>query len=166
MCDWLPDGREIKCVWWPVANKLYQGGHQLHAKIAATGDQSNKIVPDWLPIACKFYPRGCQTQANYWRFYSRCTRLAVTPVQFACDSPHSDTIWIHQADSRMQFCMRQWAVQWKAAIFWKAHCQNNYLNSKIRKPLKNLRTCATHVLCRAYPSTLCIAWSNLVRQFI
>jgi hypothetical protein len=28
VCDWLPDGREIMCVWRPVANKLYQGGRQ------------------------------------------------------------------------------------------------------------------------------------------
>ncbi len=36
----------------------------------------------------------------------------------------------------------------------------------MRKPLKNLRTHATYELARAFPSTLCMARSNLVRQFL
>jgi hypothetical protein len=32
--------------------------------------------------------------------------------------------------------------------------------------LKNLRTYATYVLARAYPSTMSMARSNLVRQFL
>jgi hypothetical protein len=35
----------------------------------------------------------------------------------------------------------------------------------MKTPLKNLRIYATHVLAKAYLLTLCMARSNLVRQF-
>ncbi len=37
---------------------------------------------------------------------------------------------------------------------------------KNEEPFKNLRTSATYVLARAWPSTPCMARSNLVRQFL
>ncbi len=55
------------------------------------------------------------------------------------------------------FCMHQRPVQCKAASFLKARSQNNYLNKKIKTPIKNLRIYATYVLAKAYPSTLCMA---------
>jgi hypothetical protein len=46
----------------------------------------------------------------------------------------------------------------------KARCQKNYFEFKNEETIKNLRIYATYVLARAYPSTLCMARSNLVRQ--
>jgi len=64
----LPD--EKMCVWQPVANKLYQGVQQSHAKIAC----------DWGPVALHWYPHG------------NCTREAGSQANFihvACDwRPH------------------------------------------------------------------------------
>jgi hypothetical protein len=57
-------------------------------------------------------------------------------------------------------------MQCKAAIFLQARCENYYLNKKMKKPLKNLRIYATHVLNKCYPSTLCMARSNLIRRYL
>ncbi len=45
-------------------------------------------------------------------------------------------------------------------------CENNYLNKQMKPPIKNLRICETHVLNKCYPSTLCMARSNLIRRFL
>jgi hypothetical protein len=72
-----------------------------------------QIVPEWLPVACKLYPRGRQSHENIGRFYSCCMRLAATRVQFSGDwrplgynlyatGSHSGTIYMQLAASRMQ----------------------------------------------------------------
>jgi hypothetical protein len=82
----LTAGREIMFVWWPVANKLYPGGRQSHAKIAYDcGPAVNYFFTLWQPVACKLYLSGSQSQANSRRFYSSCMQLLATWVQFACD---------------------------------------------------------------------------------
>jgi hypothetical protein len=54
----------------------------------------------------------------------------------------------------------------KAASFLHARCKNNYLNKKMKTPLKNLRNYATHVFEKCCPSTLCMARSNLIRRYL
>ncbi len=61
--------------------------------------------------------------------------------------------------------MRQRPVVCKAACFLQARCKSNYLNNKMITPLKNLRIYATHVLNKCYPSTLCMAGSNIIRWY-
>ncbi len=124
------------CVWLPVANKLYQGGRQSHAKLACdwrpvefklypSGRQWHaKIACGWRPVAFKLYLSGCQSHAN-------CTRVAASRRQISVDFIHVAWDW--------------WPVACKAASFLKARCETNYFNLKMRKPLKNLRTYATYV---------------------
>jgi hypothetical protein len=50
--------------------------------------------------------------------------------------------------------------------FFTARCQNSYINKKMKTTLKNLRIYATHVLAKCYPSTLCMARSNLIRRYL
>jgi hypothetical protein len=87
--------------------------------------------------------------------------LAATRVQFACDwrslmynlhaaSGHSGTIFMRLAASRMHILHALAASCMQSRQFLKARCQNNYLNKKMKTPLKNLRIYATHVLAKAY----------------
>jgi hypothetical protein len=79
---------------------------------------------------------------------------------------HSGKIYMGLAASRMQSFHAPAASCVQSRQFLQARCENNYLNKKMKTPLKNLRIYATHVLARAYPLTLCMARSNLVRQFL
>jgi hypothetical protein len=58
-----------------------------------------------------------------------------------------------------------WFVACNAASFLQAGCENKSLNKKMKTPLKNLRIYSTHVLNKCYPSTLCMAQSNLIRRY-
>ncbi len=123
-----------RSVWWPVANKLYKGGCQSHAKIAC----------DWWPVAFKLYPSGRQSHANRNLVASSCRqipiifylfwmRLAAMLVQFSCNWGHSGTICMRLAATWLQFeydwppvpCFFacDWRpVAWKAASFRKHTC--------------------------------------------
>jgi hypothetical protein len=97
-----------------------------------------------------------------WPYSTICVGLAATRVQFACNwRPHAsnysaDGPWIFGLENALvlwmtkphgsKFCMRLRPVACKAASYLQACCKNNYLNKKMRKPLKNLRMYATHVL--------------------
>jgi hypothetical protein len=138
------------CVWWPVANKLCHGGRQSHAK----------IVCDWFPVAFKLYQSGRQSHANCTWVAARCRPIPIDFINFACDWwPYEQFVcdWLPVA---CYFCMRLEASTVKRCQFFKARCKNNYLNLKMRKAFKKLRTHVTHVLARAYSSTLCMARSN------
>ncbi len=79
------------CVWRLVANKMYQGGRQSHAKIACdwrpvafklnpSGRQSHAIIPAWPPVAGKFpFSLACGHTGTI------CMPLAATGVQFICN---------------------------------------------------------------------------------
>ncbi len=54
----------------------------------------------------------------------------------------------------------------KPPVLLQERCQNNYLNKKIKTPVKNLRNCVTHVLAMCYPSTLSMDRSNLKRWYL
>jgi hypothetical protein len=56
-------------------------------------------------------------------------------------------------------------VACKAASVLQASLQEQLFELKMKTPLKNLRIYTTHVLAKAYPLTLCMARSNLERQF-
>jgi hypothetical protein len=44
-----------------------------------------QIVPEWPPVACKFYLRGRQSHGAWIKLAEFCMRLAAMGVQFACD---------------------------------------------------------------------------------
>jgi hypothetical protein len=47
--------------------------------------KKKKFFSEWPPVACKLYPCGRQSHANFRQFFSCCMQLAATQVQFACD---------------------------------------------------------------------------------
>ncbi len=121
----------IMCVWRPVANRLYQGGRQSHAKIACdySGQSHSNCTPS-----------GCQSHANCTRVAASrrqipigffCMRLAATWVQFACiwrplgyifyaTGGHLVTIWMRLAASRMLFLhATSGQLGAKPPVFWK-----------------------------------------------
>ncbi len=104
-------------------------------------------------------------------------RLAATRVQIACDwrpvgynlyaaGGHSGTIYMRLAASRMQTLHALVASCVQSRQFFASMLREQLLNLKMKTPLQNLRIYATHVLAKAYPLTLCMARSNLVRQFL
>jgi hypothetical protein len=140
-------------------------------EIDGTGGQLQQSVPEWPPITCKLYPSGRQSHANSRNFIhvacdwwplgynlhatvghlgTLCMQLLATRVHFICAG--------HQSHSNFACATGQLLAK-------QARCQNNYLNKKMKKPLKNFRIYATYVLARVYPSTPCMARSNLMRQF-
>ncbi len=95
-----------------------------------------------------------QSQVNCRQFYvfgmrlagTICMRLVASQVQLECD-------W------RL--------VQCQAASFLKARCQNDYFNLKNEEAIKKSeKLCDICISYRAYLLTLCMARSNLVRQFL
>ncbi len=114
------------------------------------------VACNWRPQENNLYATGRQLHVNFGWFYSCCMQLSATRVKFIWDwPPVACKVFMHQRP-----------VACKAASFLQARCENNYLNKKMKTPLKNLRIYATHVLAKAYPLTLCTARSNLVRQFL
>jgi hypothetical protein len=75
---------------------------------------------------------------------------------------HSGTIYLRQWHAN--FACTNGQLHAKPPVFG-TH-ENIYLNYKMKMPLKNLRIYATQVLAKAYPLTLCMAQSILVRQFL
>ncbi len=156
------------CTWWPVANKLFLSAWPPVAckKCMQLAASCIQIVPEWPPVTCKLYPSGRQLHAN-----SR------NCIHVACDwgplwhnlhatGGHSGTIYMRWPPVAFKIFMRQRPVACKAASCLQACCQNNYLNKEVKTPLKNFRIYATYVLARTYPSTPCMARSNLMRQFL
>jgi hypothetical protein len=91
-------------------------------------------LADFIHVACHWRPRGYTLHAT---------------------GGHSGKIHMRLAASRVQtlHALAASCVQ----SFLQARCENNYLNKKMKTPLKILRIYATHVLAKAYPLTLCMA---------
>jgi hypothetical protein len=81
----------------------------------------------------------------------QCTRLATS------------TICMPLAATRVQFACDWWPFRYN--LYVKARCPNSYLNKKMKTPLKS-ENLLYILLARAYPSTLAMAWSNLMRQLL
>jgi hypothetical protein len=132
-----------------------------------------QIVPAWPPVACKFpsilfmlHATGGHASTIYMQLAASCMQTSVDFIHVACNRQHSGKIYMDWPPVACKVLMHQRPVACKAASFLQARCENNYLNKKMKTPLKNLRIYATHVLAKAYPLTLCMARSNLVRQFL
>jgi len=108
-----------------------------------------------------------QLHANFPQCYSCCLRLAATRVQFACDWwPLGYKLYATGRQSHANFACASSQYSAKPPVFLQAHCENNYLNLKMKTLFKNIRIFAAHVLAKAYPLTICMARSNLVRLFL
>jgi hypothetical protein len=91
-------------------------------------------------------------------------RLAATRVQFHAIGGHWGTIYMRLADSRMQTLHLLAASCVQSHQFFASTLREQLFKLKMKMPLKNMRIYATHVLAKAYPLTLCLGRSNLVRQ--
>ncbi len=165
--DWLPDSREIICVWRLVTNKkLYQDGHQSHAIIAC----------HWRPVTLKMYPSGSQWYVTCTRVAASCSKITVnfilfiqlvaTPAQFACGwwpFRYNLNVTGHWSHAIFACISRQFSEE--MPVFESTQPEQLF-ELKMRKPLKNLRAYTIYVLARTYPSILCTARSNFVRQFL
>ncbi len=110
--------------WPPVACKLYPSGRQSHTNCTQVATSRMQISDDFILVACDWRPRGYNFHAT--------GGLSGTIYVYATGG-YSGTIYMRLA-----------------ASFLQARCENNYLNEKMKTPLK----------------TLCMARSNLVRQFL
>jgi hypothetical protein len=79
---------------------------------------------------------------------------------------HSGTIYMRLATSHMQTLHALAASCVQCRQFFASTLREQLFELKNEDAIKNLRIYATHVLAKAYPFTLCMAGSNLVRQFI
>jgi hypothetical protein len=101
---------------------LHCTGHQNSLRLAASRVQ---ILPEWPPVACKFYLRCCLSHATWIQVTVICLGLAATRLQFAVTGGHSGTIWMWLA-AVCYFCMQlaatlvQFKCDWPpvACNFW------------------------------------------------
>ncbi len=125
---------------WPrVACKLYLSGRRLHANCNCVAASRMQISAHFIHVACDCRPRGYNLHATGGHLGTICMQLAATRVQFICDWPQV----------ACKLCMRQRPVACNAASFLQPRCKNNYLNQKMKTPLKNLRIYTTHLLARS-----------------
>ncbi len=130
-----------------LCTQVAAGACKVCMRLAASRKQ---IVPVWPPVACKLYPRVRLT-------------FQVTALGYLVWKMR----WYYGWQSNgSKFCTRQRPIACKDASFLQACCENNYLNKKMKTPLKNLRIYATHVLYKCYPSTLRMARANLIRWYL
>ncbi len=111
-----------------------QLGSQMHSNCIRVTASRMQIVLAWLPVTGKFPSILFKLQET-----------AATLVQLQATDGHSSTICLQLAANWEQFECNWQPVQCKTTSFLKARCQNNYLNQKIRKLLKNLRTYETYI---------------------
>ncbi len=78
-----------------------------------------QIVPEWLPVACKLYPRGCQSHANFrWFIHVACDWWPCEHNLHA--GGHLGTNYMRLAASRMRFCSI-WTEKWRRHLkIWKS----------------------------------------------
>ncbi len=98
--------------------KLNASGGQSHTNCTRLVASSMHIVPEWLPVACKFPLILFMLHATGGHPGTICMQLAATRVQFVSD-------WLPVAS---KFCKCQRPVACKAASFLQARCEYNYLN--------------------------------------
>jgi hypothetical protein len=114
--------------------KYHATGSQMHSNRIQMTASGMQIVLAWLLVTGKF-------PAILFKLHA----TAATLVQLQATDGHSITICLRLAANWEQFeCICQ-PVQCKATSFLKARRQKNYLNQKIRKLLKNLRTFVTYI---------------------
>jgi hypothetical protein len=129
-----------------------------------------QISADFIHVACDWWPRGYNLHGTGGHSGTIYMLLAATRVQFACDwrplgynlhgtGGHLGTIYMRLAASRMQ------TLHAKPPVF-ASTLREQLFELKNEEAIKNLRIYATHVLAKAYSLTLCMARSNLVRQFL
>jgi hypothetical protein len=101
-------------------------------------------------------------------------RLAATRVQFACDwrplgynlyptAGHSGTIYMRLAASRMQILHLLVANCMQSLQFFASTLREQLFELKNKDAVKEFENLRDK---QAYPLTLCMARSNLVRQFL
>jgi uncharacterized cysteine cluster protein YcgN (CxxCxxCC family) len=110
-----------------------QLGSQMHSNCIRVTASCMQIVLAWLPVTGKF-------PSILFKLHKTAAML----VQLQATDGHSGTICLRLAANWEQFECNWQPVQCKATSFFKARCQNNYMNKKMRKLLKNLRTFVTY----------------------
>jgi hypothetical protein len=93
-------------------------------------------------------------------------RLAATRDNLYATGGHSGTIYMRLAASRMQTLHALAASCVQSRKFFASTLREQLFELKNEDAIKNLKIYATHVLAKGYPLTLCMARSNLVRQFL
>jgi hypothetical protein len=71
-----------------------------------------------------------------------------------------------QSNTEANFACTSGQLHAKPPFFLQTRCENNYKNTKMRTPLKNLRNYEAHVRNKCSPSTLHMARSNLIRRYL
>ncbi len=108
--------KQILSGWPPVACKN-------DMRLAASRIQ---IVPQWPPVACNLYPNVSPVAGE----------LPAILLILHATGGHAHTICMRLVATRVKLESNWWQVQYQAASFLKARCQNNYFNWKMRKPLQ------------------------------
>jgi hypothetical protein len=111
-----------------------QLGSQMHSNCIQVTASRMQIVLAWLPVTGKF-------PSILFKLHKTAAML----VQLQATDGHSGTICLRLAANWEQFECNWQPVQSKATSFLKERCQNNYLNPKMRKLLKNMRTYVTYI---------------------
>jgi hypothetical protein len=111
-----------------------QLGSQMHSNCIRVTASCMQIVLAWLPVTGKF-------PSILFKLHKTAAML----VQLQATDGHSGTICLRLAANWEQFECNWQPVQSKATSFLKERCQNNYLNPKMRKLLKNMRTYVTYI---------------------
>jgi hypothetical protein len=126
-----------------------------------------QIVPAWPPVACIVLPILFMLHATGGHVGTICMLLATTGVQFICDWwPLRYNLYLTGHQSHANFACAGCQLHAKPPVFCKHAARTVIRIKKMKTTLKNLRIYATHVLAKAYPLTLCMARSNLLRQFL
>jgi hypothetical protein len=73
--------KQIVSGWPPVT---FQSSVRLQPVTFKFYLSSCHIVPAWLPVACKLYPRGCQLHANCTRIAASCMQIVPAWLPVAC----------------------------------------------------------------------------------
>ncbi len=139
---------------------------------------------DWRPLGYNFYANGCYSVRR--KETSRqevCKRppLHHNDILLALASPHPRRMLPTIQLTALGYFI--WKMRWYHG--WHSHTEANFARSsgqlhakppaflqprtiiwikKMKTPLKNLRIYMTHVLNKCYPSTLCMARSNLISK--
>jgi hypothetical protein len=174
---------QIVPAWPPVACNMNKIGRNLHATGGPAGTICMQLAATRVQFACDWWPLGYKTRDSRQEVCKR-PSLHHNYSFLALAIPHPRPyfwffsrrlldIWFGKCAGTMdgkatwkQILHPLAASACKSASFLQARCENNYLNKKMKTPLKNLIIYATQVLNKCYPSTLCVAWSNLIRRYL
>ena len=134
--------------------KKHATGSQSHTICSRMAASRIQFVQGWPPVACNTSKNGGHLPATGGHPGIIWMRLAATRQRnsgrLAASRMHAGGGAV--AASRRQILHALAASTCKVANFLQARCDNNYLNLKMKKPLKNLSLYAVRELFSAYPT--------------